>query len=79
MQFLRLLFHLAPIGAFALHRPYLGVALVLLVLLCYVKIQKFDAELRHIEQNGGKGSAQYLDLLKVRQRWHQVTFLRGEA
>lgn len=73
------LFHLIPLVGFYLDKPYLGIALVLLVVLCYVKVMKINAELNHLESKGLTDNENYASLKGTLKFWLKFTFLRGEA
>lgn len=72
MIILRILFHLLPIIPFALQKPALGVAVILLVAIPYIKVLKFE----NLMQEKGATVADKENLRRSRDRWLRLTFLK---
>lgn len=70
-------FHLIPLVGFGMNKPYLGIALVLMVVLCYVKVMKLSAEMLHLETKEQTDNENYASLKAARKFWMKFTFLRG--
>jgi hypothetical protein len=58
-------------------RPYLAVALLLFVSLCYVKVFKFRQQLADLAERGGDPERKAV-LLHALQRWQALTFLKND-
>lgn len=72
---IRVLLHGAWIVPFFFGRPYLAVAMLLLVLLCYVKVFKFRQQLADLAERGGDPERKAV-LLHALQRWQALTWLK---
>jgi hypothetical protein len=73
---IRVLLHVAWIVPFFFGRPYLAVAMLLLVLLCYVKVFKFRQQLADLAERGGDSERKAV-LLNALQRWQALTWLKN--
>jgi hypothetical protein len=76
MIVIRVLLHVAWIVPFFFGRPYLAVAMLLLVLLCYVKVFKFRQQLADLAERGGDSERKAV-LLNALQRWQALTWLKN--
>lgn len=72
MIILRVLFHLLPVIPFAMQKPSLGFAVLLLVALPYIKVLKFES----LMQEKGATADDKETLRRSRDRWLNLTFLK---
>ena len=73
---IRVLVHGAWIVPLVLGRPYLAVALLLFVFLCYVKVFKFRQQLADLAERGADPQKE-ATLRHALQRWQALTFLKN--
>lgn len=76
MIVVRVLLHVAWIVPLLLGRPYLAVAMLLVVFLCYVKVFKFRQQLADLLARGGDPQ-QETTLRNALQRWQALTWLKN--
>lgn len=74
---MKTLFHLSWIVPLFMGYFYLAVALLLLVILTYIKTQKLSANIDHLKQHDSLyGKREIEKLTRVRKFWRSFTFLR---
>lgn len=76
MMVLRVLLHVAWIIPLFLGRPYLAVAMLLFVFLCYVKVFKFRQQLADLVARGGDPREE-ATLQNALKRWQALTWLKN--
>lgn len=77
------LLHGAPLVPFALGYYYVGVAMLLLVALPYIKLKKFEAQIADIEAKAPeprhrKVDAELAEIRKTSRLWAALTFRPDE-
>jgi len=75
MVFVKVLLHGAWILPLFWGRPYLAIAMLLLVLLCYVKVFKFRQQLTDLAARGGDPKDE-ASLRNALNRWQRLTWLK---
>jgi hypothetical protein len=75
MLVIRVLLHVAWIVPLVLGRPYLAIAMLLFVFLCYVKVFKFRQQLADLSARGGHPKEE-IAVRKALQRWQSLTWLK---
>ncbi len=73
---IRVLLHVAWIVPLFLGRPYLAVAMLLFVFLCYIKVFKFRQQLADLVARGGDAREE-ATLQNALKRWQAVTWLKN--
>ncbi len=76
MNVIRVLLHVAWIVPLFLGRPYLAVAMLLFVFLCYIKVFKFRQQLADLVARGGDAREE-ATLQNALKRWQAVTWLKN--
>lgn len=75
MLMIKILLHVAWIIPLFWGRPYLAIALLLFVLLCYIKVFKFKQQLSDLAAKGGDPAAE-ASVRQALKRWHSLTWLK---
>lgn len=73
--FLPLVLHVAPLVPLFFGHPYGAVALLLFVLLCYIKVFKLRQQLLDLAAQGGDPK-QEVSIQNALHRWLALTFLK---
>ncbi len=73
---IRVLLHVAWTIPLFLGRPYLAVAMLIFVLLCYIKVFKFRQQLAELVARGGDAREE-ATLQNALKRWQAVTWLKN--
>ncbi len=73
---IRVLLHVAWIVPLFLGRPYLAVAMLLFVSLCYIKVFKFRQQLADLVARGGDPREE-ATLQNALKRWQALTWLKN--
>lgn len=76
MIVIRVLLHVAWIIPLILGRPYLAVAMLLFVSLCYIKVFKFRQQLADLVARGGDPREE-ATLQNALKRWQALTWLKN--
>lgn len=76
MIVIRVLLHVAWIAPLILGRPYLAIAMLLFVFLCYVKVFKFRQQLADLSARGG-GLHEQAAVQNALKRWQALTWLKN--
>jgi len=74
ISLLRALLHISPLIPLYLGLHSLGIAVLLLVLLCYIKVFKLRQQLVDLASRGGDTKLE-ASLRKALQFWHSLTYL----
>jgi hypothetical protein len=72
--FLKILVHVAPVFPLFWGRPYLAIALLLFLLLCYIKVFKLKQQLTDLSEQGGDPKVE-ASVRNAMKRWHSLTWL----
>jgi hypothetical protein len=72
---IRVFLHVAWVIPLFLGRPYLSIALLLFVFLCYVKVFKFRQQLADLSDRGGDPKEEAA-LRQALLRWQSLTWLK---
>jgi hypothetical protein len=75
MVFVKVLLHVAWIIPLFWGRPYLAVAMLLFVGLCYIKVFKFRQQLSDLVARGGDPKEE-ASLRHALKRWQTLTWLK---
>lgn len=76
-MFIKVLFHGIPLVGIILGRPILTVALLLLVVLPYIKVKKMSVQLEDTKLNHQPEAKEAIDKLETAKNfWKKLTFMK---
>jgi hypothetical protein len=76
MLIIKILFHAGVIIPIFAGHYYAAAAYALVVAVFYIKAMKYQAQLDALASRVGTGSRTYQEILKVRNRFRSLTFLK---